>query len=104
VCAALPRTSQGPLPRHHVRHVPRQSSVANLGNRLSGGGGAAPRAGGPLVGSGVGLLDDSAQLRRQAGDMEALRCAAWGSAPALPPEPLLSLSLDGAQWTARGGG
>ncbi|GLC45409.1 hypothetical protein PLESTB_000621700 [Pleodorina starrii] len=52
--SALPR-SGAPL-RHHVRHVPRQSSVANLGPRVanSSGGGGGNGGGGANVGGGGG--------------------------------------------------
>ncbi|GFR41791.1 hypothetical protein Agub_g2555 [Astrephomene gubernaculifera] len=72
--------------RHHVRHVPRQSSVANLGPRVAnstgGGGGHAGGAGGlglPAL-LGPGGLGGSAsaaiageQLRRIANELEVMR-------------------------------
>lgn len=73
---------QSPL-RHHVRHVPRQSSVANLAPRVAGAG-AAGGAGGVGAGAlgllGPGGLGGSAQaaiageqLKRLANELEVMR-------------------------------
>ncbi|GIL83814.1 hypothetical protein Vretifemale_12547 [Volvox reticuliferus] len=80
--------------RHHVRHVPRQSSVANLGPRAAnssgGGGGGGNAGGGGAAGSGLGPLGlgmlgpgglggsasaaiAGEQLRRLANELEVMR-------------------------------
>ncbi|KAG2496671.1 hypothetical protein HYH03_005089 [Edaphochlamys debaryana] len=76
----LARTASGVRPsalgRHHVRHVPRQSSVANLAPRVANAGaaglaGAAPGAA-PMGGSASAAIAGE-QLRRLANELEVMK-------------------------------
>ncbi|KAG2446385.1 hypothetical protein HXX76_000970 [Chlamydomonas incerta] len=68
--------ARSPL-RHHVRHVPRQSSVANLAPRVAGAAGAGAGALGLLGPSGLGGSAQAAiageQLKRLANELEVMR-------------------------------